>query len=91
MRDDVAQELQRLGTEIKHILHIQPAAAGSSAVADEDISSQSTLHLETEESTIHKLRMRCANEMPSIAAYASEAAQRKRTKTPTTFCHGITC
>jgi hypothetical protein len=33
VRDDVAQELQRLGTEIKHILHIQPAAADSSVVA----------------------------------------------------------
>jgi hypothetical protein len=53
MRDDIAQELQHLGTEIKkHVLHKQPAAAGSSAV-DKDTSPES--HLK-EESTIHKLR-----------------------------------
>jgi hypothetical protein len=57
VRDDVAQELQRLGTEIKkHILHKQPATADSSIIVDEDASSKSTLHLATEESTIHKLR-----------------------------------
>jgi hypothetical protein len=57
VRDDVAQELQRLGTEIKeHILHKQPAAADSSLV-DKNASSESTSHiLETDESTIHKLR-----------------------------------
>jgi hypothetical protein len=54
MRDDIAQELQHLGTEIKkHVLHKQPAAAADSSV-DKDTSSES--HLEEESSTIHKLR-----------------------------------
>ena len=57
VHDDKAQELQRLGTEIKkHILHKQPAAADSSVTVNEDTSSEPTLHLKTEESTIHKLR-----------------------------------
>jgi Skp family chaperone for outer membrane proteins len=53
MRDDIAQELQHLGTEIKkHVMHKQPAADSS---VDEDTSSASQ-HLAQEESTIHKLR-----------------------------------
>jgi hypothetical protein len=54
MRDDIAQELQHLGTEIrKHILPKRPATADSSV--DKDTSSASQ-HLVEEECTIHKLR-----------------------------------
>jgi hypothetical protein len=61
MRDDIAKELQHLGTEIKnHILHTQPpdAAAANSVVDEGDTSSEPHSHLVVvdEESIIHKLR-----------------------------------
>lgn len=56
LRDDIAQELQHLGTEIKkHVLHKQPATSNSS-VAEKVTTPESKSHLLEEESTIHKLR-----------------------------------